>query len=105
MIVVVGRVKSDAQRREELIRVAQALARASRDEQGCAGYRFYEDTEGEHDFVFVEEWENEEALQRHFRTSHIAEFMSSVRATLLAPPDVRFHTVASTRDISEMTAS
>jgi len=102
MIVVVGRVKTDADRRNELIRVAQAVARASREEDGCASYRIYEDTEVENDFVFVEEWEDEEALQRHFRTPHIADFMHAVPATLLVPPEVRFHTVASTRDLSEV---
>ncbi len=102
MIVVVGRVNSDADRRIGLIDAAQALARASRQEEGCLGYRFYEDTEGEHEFVFVEEWKDEEALQRHFRTPHIAEFMRSVPATLITPPDVQFHTIAGSRDISEV---
>ncbi len=102
MIVVVGRVRSDADRRTGLIGVALAVARASREEDGCLGYRFYEDTEVENDFVFVEEWKDEEALQRHFRTAHIADFMRSVPATLLAPPEVKFHTISSTRDISEV---
>jgi quinol monooxygenase YgiN len=102
MIVVVGRISSDAERRSEAIRIGQALARASREEEGCLGYRFYQDTEAENDFVFVEEWEDEQALRRHFRTEHIAEFMRSVPATLVAPPDVKFHTITSTRDLSEM---
>jgi len=78
MIVVIGRVMTDAARREELMRIGQALARASRAEQGCISYRFYEDTEAESEFVFVEEWESQEALQRHFGTPHIADFMKAV---------------------------
>jgi len=102
VIVVVGRVSTDAQRREELVRIAKALTRASRQEPGCIGYRFYEDTEAANDFVFVEEWQDEDALRSHFATAHIAAFMSSAPAALLGPPDVKFHTVAATRDISEM---
>ena len=100
MIVVIGRVRTDAGRRDELIRIGQALAQASRGEAGCLGYRLYEDTETPHDFVFVEEWESDEALQRHFATPHIAEFMGAAPSLLVSSPDVQFHTVASSRDLA-----
>ena len=45
MIVVVGRVSTDAEKRGALIRAGQALAAASRAETGCISYRLYEDTE------------------------------------------------------------
>jgi quinol monooxygenase YgiN len=103
MIVVVGRVRTDAERREEMIRIGQTVAAASREEAGCLNYALYEDSESENEFVFVEEWENEEALQRHFGTDHIAAFMGAIQATLVAPPDVQFHTIESTRDLSNVT--
>lgn len=104
MIVVVGRVQTDADRRDGLIQVGQTVAKASREEQGCISYRMYQDTELESEFVFVEEWESDEALQRHFATSHVREFMQAILATLVAPPDVKFHTIASTMDLSEVSA-
>src|SRR6202035_6107899 len=96
MIVVVGRVVTDADRRDELVRIGQTVARASREEAGNISYRIYQDTERENEFVFVEEWESNDALQRHFATSHVGEFMQAITATLVAPPDVKFHTIAST---------
>jgi quinol monooxygenase YgiN len=105
MIVVVGRVATDGARREELVRIGQAVAAASRQEDGCIGYRLYEDTENENQFVFVEEWDSQESLQRHFATPHIAEFMAAVPATLVAPPDIRFHTVESTVTLADLQAS
>lgn len=104
MIVVVGRVSTDHDKRDALIEAARKVASASRDEAGCIGYRVYEDTESANDFVFVEEWESDEALQQHFRTSHIAEFMQAIRGTIVAAPDVKFHQIESTRDLSEVTA-
>lgn len=100
MIVVVGRVSSDESRRAELIRLGQAVAAASRAEQGCIGYRLYEDTEVENDFVFVEEWADEAALRQHFATPHIAEFMRAIPGAIVAPPDVQFHTISSSRDLA-----
>jgi quinol monooxygenase YgiN len=105
MIVVVGRVSTDADRREALIRAGQAVASASRGEAGCIDYRLYEDSENSNEFVFVEEWESDEALKRHFQTAHIAEFMAAIPATLVAPPDVKFHDVSSSRDLADMSAA
>jgi quinol monooxygenase YgiN len=102
MIVVVARVQTDVERRDELIRLGQTVAAASREEAGCLNYTLYEDTESRNHFVMVEEWEDDEALQRHFKTAHIAEFMSAMPATLVAPPDIRFHTVESSRDLSNV---
>jgi quinol monooxygenase YgiN len=102
MIVVIGRVRTDTEKRDDLIRVAQAVAAASRVEAGCVSYRLYEDTELDNEFVIVEEWDSMGALQQHFATSHVAEFMQAVPATLVAPPDVKFHTIASSMDLSEV---
>ncbi len=102
MIVVVGRVKTDEGKREELVRIGQTVAAASRQEAGCISYRLYEDTELDNEFVVVEEWENSEALQRHFATSHVADFMRAIPATVVAPPDVKFHTIESTMDLAEV---
>jgi quinol monooxygenase YgiN len=105
MIVVVGRVQTDANRREELIRVGQTVAAASRQEPGCTSYRLYEDTERENEFVFVEEWESEAALRQHFASPHVALFLDAIRATIIAPPDVKFHTIASSMDLADVTTA
>jgi quinol monooxygenase YgiN len=102
MIVVVGRVRTDADKREALAGVGQAVAKASRAEWGCISYRLYEDTEIENDFVFVEEWESNEALQLHFATPHVRDFMHAIPATIVARPEVKFHTIASSMDLADV---
>jgi quinol monooxygenase YgiN len=104
MIVVVGRVRTDADKRDTLVEIGQRVAAASRAEAGCRGYQIYGDTEDPHEFVFVEEWDDDDALQEHFRTSHIAEFMRAIPGAIVAPPDVKFHEIASSRDLSELSA-
>lgn len=73
-----GRVRTDVDKREDLLRIGQAVAAASRAEAGCIGYRLYEDTEIENEFVFGEEWEDDQALRQHSATSHLASFMQAV---------------------------
>jgi quinol monooxygenase YgiN len=102
MIVVIGRVRTDAKRRDRLIDLGRRVAQASREEAGCTSYRLYEDSEHPNEFVFIEVWESEEALQRHFATGHIAQFMQAVPETLVQAPDVQFHTVAGSRDLTDV---
>ncbi len=105
MIVVIGRVSTDADKREELMRIGETVAAASRAEAGCISYRVYEATDLENEFVFVEEWRSDEALQQHFATPHIAEFMRAIPTAITAPPDVKFHTVASSIDLADVSAA
>jgi quinol monooxygenase YgiN len=102
MIVVVGRVISDGEKREELIRVGHTMAAASRREAGCISYRLYEDTEVEDEFLFVEEWEDDAALKEHFTTPHTRDFMRAIQPTLVSPADVKFHTIERSIDLSQV---
>jgi quinol monooxygenase YgiN len=101
MIVVTGRVQTDAERRAELIRIGHELVHASRAEDGCISYRLYADTEDENAFVFVEEWESLDILKRHFAEPHIATFMRAVPAVLTGPPEISFHEIARTYGIED----
>ena len=67
MIVVTGRVQIPAEQRERFHRRSRPrCARASRGDDGCTGYRVYEDLEQPGRYVFIEEWRDDEALQAHF---------------------------------------
>lgn len=104
MIVVVGRVRTDDAKRADLIRIGTTVADASRAEEGCLAYRVHEAVDVPNEFVFVEEWRDDAALQAHFKTPHIAEFMTAIREAIVGPPDVKFHEIASSRDLSEVGA-
>jgi quinol monooxygenase YgiN len=102
MVVAIGRVVTDADRRDELVRIGQRIAVASRAEPGCISYQVCQDSESENEFVFVEQWRSDDALREHFGTPHVAEFMAAIRNLIVAPPDVKFHTVASSRDLADV---
>ncbi len=97
MIVVTGRVQIPPERREEFLAIATSMCAASRGDEGCTGYRVYEDLEQPNRYVFVEEWRDDEALQSHFAQPHTTTFMAALVPMLGEPPDAPFHTVASTR--------
>jgi quinol monooxygenase YgiN len=102
VIVVVGKVRTDAERRAELTRIGEAVAAASREEAGCVDYRLYQSPEDPDAFVFVEEWESREALDAHFATPHIATFMRELPPLLAGAPDVKFHDVSGFRTLADV---
>jgi quinol monooxygenase YgiN len=54
-----------------------ACAAETRREDGCLEYRFYENTEHPGKFVFVERWRDQQALDGHFSSSHLAAFQQA----------------------------
>jgi quinol monooxygenase YgiN len=97
VIVVTGRAHVPPQSRERFIEVATAMCAGSREDEGCGGYRVYEDLEQPDHYVFVEEWADEDALQRHFAQPYTGSFMRDLGGLLSGPADVVFHTTASAR--------
>jgi quinol monooxygenase YgiN len=102
VIVVVGRVRTDSSKREDLLRIATDVVQASRGDRGCIGYRFYREMEDEDAYLFIEEWESLEALREHFATPHIAAFMGAISGAIVGRPDVQFHEVARTMDLGNV---
>ena len=97
MIVVTGRVQIPEQHRNGFVEVASQMCATSRAEEGCVGYRVYADLEQPDRYVFVEEWADDDALQRHFGEAHTRAFLGDLGSMLGGPADALFHTVASTR--------
>ncbi|MHB8531178.1 MAG: putative quinol monooxygenase [Solirubrobacteraceae bacterium] len=97
MILVTGRAEIPAANRARFIEIATEMCRRSREDEGCRGYRVYADLEQENRYVFIEEWADEDALQKHFAQPHTGAFMAELPGLLGGPPDALFHTVATTR--------
>ena len=94
MLVVAGRVQVKPEVRTEAVRAALAMARATQAEAGCRSYRFYSDLEEPNTFFIFEEWEDEEALARHFATPHMATFQQQLPRFIAAPPSITRYQVA-----------
>ena len=95
MIVIAGKIQIRPERREEAVRVALAMAEATRREKGCVSYGFYGDLADPGALFLFEEWESDAALAAHFQTPHMARFQEQVPALLAAPPTIRRYVVES----------
>jgi quinol monooxygenase YgiN len=94
MLLVIGRVKCDAGNREELVALLERMQSDSRREEGCLRYGFFAAVEDEHSFIAVEEWENHEALDRHFAQPHLQSFATKLLELVSERPEVAIHEVS-----------
>jgi quinol monooxygenase YgiN len=72
-------------REEELEQVLTGLLAPTRAEAGCRRYDLLRHRDGSGEFAFVEEWDSEEALERHFQTPHLLAAREQFPALVGAP--------------------
>jgi quinol monooxygenase YgiN len=97
MLLVIGRVRCDADRRVELIGLLTGMQDESRREDGCIRYGFFCAVEDPLGFIAVEEWRDREALDRHFAQPHLHEFSRRLLEVVSERPEVAIHEVADTK--------
>ena len=105
MVVLHADVPIKPEARERWLSIVDAVAKASRAEEACRGYRIYEDIETPNSFAFVEEWDNLDGLYRHYQTKHFAEFSAALPEVLAGPPEGSVHEVASTLTLTDALAA
>jgi quinol monooxygenase YgiN len=98
MLLVIGRVRCGAEKRDELVALLTRMQDDSRREDGCIRYGFFAAVEDPLSFVAVEEWRDREALDAHFAQQHLREFAAGMLELVSEQPEVAIHEVAGTSD-------
>lgn len=93
-VVAVGRVHGIATGRAQLIELMRRTAAAARREPGCHSYDFAEIVDGADEFVVVHEWEDEDALDAHYRGPAYQAYQQGVFGLLARPSELVIHRIA-----------
>ena len=96
MLLVIGRVRCDPEKRDQLTALLRRMQDDSRREDGCLRYGFFAAIEDENSFIAVEEWEDREALDRHFAEPHLHEFGVGLLELVSGRPEVAIHEISGT---------
>jgi quinol monooxygenase YgiN len=88
VIYVVATLTVKPETRAEFISGATACIKETRKEPGCIAYDLHESVTDHSKMVFVEQWENAEALVPHRTTEHMKAFGRIVRDCITAPPRI-----------------
>lgn len=89
MIIVFGRVDVAPDHLEQARRIAREHVARSRAEPGCVSHAVYDDPDRPGQLVFVEEWESEQALMRHFAVPASIGFARELARLAASEPVIR----------------
>ena len=88
MIYVVATLAVKAETRAEFIAAATACIKETRKESGNITYDLHESVTDPTKMVFVEQWENAEALVPHRSAEHMKAFGRVAVKCMIAPPKI-----------------
>lgn len=94
MIYVVATLTIKPEMRAELIQAAKACIAETRKEAGNIAYDLHESVTDPAKLVFVEQWDNAEALVPHRTAAHMKAFGRVAVNCLAAPPKIEVITPA-----------
>ena len=81
-IRVIARALARAGKEEQLRNTLAGMLAPTRAERGCRLYELYESNNNRGLFYFYEEWDDQDALDRHTETPHYKQLAQSVRDLL-----------------------
>ncbi|WP_338452452.1 putative quinol monooxygenase [Niallia oryzisoli] len=85
MIIIHANIKVNEPYREIFLEEARLVTKQSQAESGNISYQYYENPEEVNSFIFVEKWNDEEAIQLHEETSHFKRFINVVEPIVAEP--------------------
>ncbi|MDR2006377.1 MAG: antibiotic biosynthesis monooxygenase [Acidaminococcales bacterium] len=94
MVIVLAKIPVKPERQTEFLRHARVMIDATRREKGNVSYTLYKNTEDEREFIYVEEWADEEAFDAHLKTRHFSDFKAAEKELLAAAGSVKVYKAA-----------
>ena len=95
-VILVGEIFGLAGPRDELTAVMLRAQRDARAAEGCLRFTFARTLDDPDVLLLVQEWSDEAALERHFRSPAHAGYRRDVEGLLARPSQVRIHRIAQT---------
>ena len=93
MLIVIGDATAAPGRRDELVAAAQAIASATRADDGCLAYSFSADVENPDRILSIEIWVDRAAMDEHMTHAHTEEFLRIAPGLVAGEPVMSFHDV------------
>ena len=104
MIIAAIEMNVVPEKRRELIQTVHAMNELIRKEKGCLSAGLYTDTEKETRFCLVQEWENQENLDRYLRSDRFGALLGA-NGLLCEPLEVKFKVVSYTTGIEAVSTA
>ena len=95
MLALLAKIVLDPNSVTAYLEAAEPILPATRLEAGCTHYAFARCVEDDNVIWITEEWDSEQALQDHLKSSHITAFLDQIKILGVQSVEVRKYTVTS----------
>jgi len=92
MIIAKVYIKSGSE--ADFIAAAQEMITNSNKEEGCTGYMLYQDPYEKTNFIFVESYKNQAAVDAHFATPYFIGFGDKIASMTSKPVEIKILDIA-----------
>lgn len=97
MIIVTGTIEARPDAIDEVVALSLEHVRRSRQEPGCLLHSVHRDVEHPLRLVFVEHWEDADALRAHFAVPESATFVTRASELAVGSPSIELFDARPTR--------
>lgn len=91
MIIVTGTVRARPEAIDEAVRVSLEHVHRSRTEPGCLVHSVHRDVEDPLRLVFLEHWQDRDALTRHFEVPASLAFLNALSELAAERPEMQIY--------------
>jgi quinol monooxygenase YgiN len=92
--MITARVFIKPGKEADFISAAKMMIENSNKEEGCLGYMLYQDPYEKTNFIFVEKYVNQAAIDFHFGTSYFKEFGTLISDMTGNPMEIKIYDIA-----------
>jgi quinol monooxygenase YgiN len=92
--MITARVYIKPGKEAEFIEAAKSIIEASNKEEGCTGYMLYQEPYEKTNFIFVETYKNQAAVDFHFATPYFKEFGTKIADLVSKPAEIKVLDIA-----------
>ena len=95
MLIIAGSITTENEgHRDAFLTAVKPMVAATHAEPGCLDYVFSADPDDSNRILLFERWEDQEALDSHFATEHMAEFQGKMAGIAVAGMDIQKYTIS-----------
>ncbi len=91
MIKVVAKSHAKADKLNKILELSKEMVEKTVKEEGCISYELFQDIKDPNQLVIIEEWENEESLDRHMVSEHFKRLIPQMNELREGPSEVNIY--------------
>ncbi|NND76445.1 MAG: antibiotic biosynthesis monooxygenase [Ilumatobacter sp.] len=94
MLIVAGSITTEPDGRQVFLDAVQPMVAATNTEPGCREYAFTPDPDDETRVLLYELWDDQDALDGHFASEHMATWQAASATLPVLGADIKKYTIS-----------